>query len=46
MLKSVRDSSLFFNSDFESGNLAEVERVSEHEYNLVLSYDTNTTNYS
>lgn len=46
MLKSVRETSLFFNSNFESGNLQEVERVSEHEYNLVLTYDTNTTIYT
>lgn len=46
MLKSIRDTSLFFNSNFESGNLKEVERVSEHEYNLLLNYDTNTTIYT
>jgi hypothetical protein len=46
MLKQVRETSLFFNGSFESGNLHEVERVSEGEYNLVLSYDTSTTMYT
>ena len=46
MIKNVRDSTIFFNSKFESGNLAEVERVSDKEYNLTLSPDFNTPIYT
>jgi hypothetical protein len=44
--RGVRESSLFFNSRFESGNLREVERVNEFEYNLYLNFDFNTLNYT
>ena len=40
------DSTLFFNSWFESGNLCEVERISDLEYNLYLNFDFNSLNYS
>lgn len=42
----MKETSLFFNARFESGNLREVERVSEFEYNLYLSFDFNTLNYT
>ena len=42
----IRDSTLFFNSRFESGNLREVEKVHEFEYNLYLNFDFNTLNYT
>ncbi len=45
-IRSLRESSLFFNSRFESGNLREVEKVSEFEYNLYLNFDFNTLNYT
>lgn len=45
-IKHIRPSSVFFNSNFESGNLFEVERVSEFEYNLHLSPDFNTPIYT
>lgn len=44
--KQVLPKTLFFNSRFESGNLREVEKVSESEYNLFLSFDHNTLNYT
>ena len=37
---------MFFNSRFESGNLREVEKVNEFEYNLYLNFDFNTLNYT
>lgn len=46
ILKYVRSSHLFFNSRFESGNLREVEQVSDTEYNLYLNFDFNTVNYT
>eukprot|EP00347_Sterkiella_histriomuscorum_P001857 403370413 len=46
MYRIVKDTTLFFNSKFESGNLREVERVSELEYNLYLNFDFNTLNYT
>jgi hypothetical protein len=46
VIKSLRDSSIFFNSRFESGNLREVEKTSEFDYNLYLSFDFNTLNYT
>ena len=45
-MKQVKDTAIFFNGCFESGNLQEVERVNEFEYNLLLSYDTSTTMYT
>lgn len=46
VIKSVNRNSIFFNSRFESGNLREVEKVKEGEYNLYLNFDHNTLNYS
>lgn len=46
VISEVRDSTVFFNSKFESGNLREVEKVSEYEYNLYLAFDFNTLNYT
>jgi hypothetical protein len=46
MYRVVKDSTLFFNSKFESGNLREVEKISESEYNLYLNFDFNTLNYT
>ena len=37
---------IFFNSDFESGNLHRATRVSDYEYNLYLEYDKNSRNYT
>lgn len=45
-IKSARSPQLFFNSRFESGNLREVEQVTEVEYNLYLNFDFNTSNYT
>lgn len=46
MFRIVKDSTVFFNSKFESGNLREVERISDLEYNLYLNFDFNTLNYT
>jgi len=46
MFRNVKDNTVFFNSWFESGNLREVEKVSDLEYNLYLSFDFNTLNYT
>ena len=46
MYRIVKDSTIFFNSWFESGNLREVERVNDLEYNLYLNFDFNTQNYT
>lgn len=46
IIKQVKDTSIFFNSWFESGNLREVEKVSDTEYNLYLNFDFNTLNYT
>ena len=45
-IHDIDDKALFFNSQFESGNLREVERVREGEYNMYLNFDHNTLNYS
>ena len=45
-IKHVKDTTIFFNSWFESGNLREVEKLSETEYNLYLHFDFNTLNYT
>ena len=37
------DTTLIFESRFESGNLRRAIRVGENEYNLILKYDHNTT---
>lgn len=46
LMRYIRESTIFFNSRFESGNLREVERLSEYEYNLFLNFDFNTLNYT
>lgn len=46
MYRVIKDSTIFFNSKFESGNLREVERISDLEYNLYLNFDFNTLNYT
>ncbi len=46
VLKTIKDSTIFFNSSFESGNLREVEKISDLEYNLFLNFDFNTLNYT
>lgn len=40
------DSTLIFESRFESGNLRRAVKIGEHEYNLILKYDHNTTTYT
>ena len=45
-IREVTDKTLFFNAQFESGNLREVERIKDGEYNLFLNFDHNTLNYS
>lgn len=42
----IKESTLFFNSRFESGNLYEVEKVSEYEYNCFVSFDFNSSVHS
>jgi hypothetical protein len=37
---------IFFNSEFESGNLHRATRISEFEYNIQLEYDKNSRNYT
>jgi len=46
ILSEIKENSIFFNSQFESGNLKEVEKVNDLEYNLYLNYDFNTDNYT
>ena len=40
------DSTLIFESRFESGNLRRAVKIGENEYNLILKYDHNTTAYT
>lgn len=42
-LKSPNDSTLIFESRFESGNLAKVAHISEFEYELELKQDHGAT---
>lgn len=44
--ENEEDNTLIFESRFESGNLRRAVKVGEHEYNLILKYDHNTTNYT
>jgi hypothetical protein len=46
LVRSLKDSTIFFNSKFESGNLREVEKLNDLEYNLYLNFDFNTLNYT
>ena len=41
-LKDPEDKTLLFESRFESGNLYLAQKVSEQEYNLLMSNDVNT----
>ena len=41
-LKDPEDKTLLFESRFESGNLYLAQKVSENEYNLLMSNDINT----
>ena len=43
---NIKESTIFFNSRFESGNLREVEKISEYEYNLYVNFDFNSTVHS
>ncbi len=45
-LKDENDTTLLFESRFESGNLLAASKISENEYQLLLSCDTNTVGYS
>jgi len=40
------DSTLIFESRFESGNLRRAVQVAENEYDLILKYDYGTTVYT
>lgn len=44
--ESPEDTTLVFESRFESGNLARATRVTEWEYDLELSFDTNTNGHT
>lgn len=44
--ESEDDTTLIFESRFESGNLRRAQKVSENEYNLYLRNDYNTTSYT
>lgn len=37
---------IYFNSEFESGNLYQAIRVSDFEYNLFLEFDKNSRNHT
>lgn len=43
---NIKDTTIFFNSRFESGNLREVEKLTEFEYNLYVNFDFNSTTHS
>jgi hypothetical protein len=43
---NIKETTIFFNSRFESGNLREVEKLNEFEYNCYVNFDFNTTTYS
>mmetsp|Transcript_36309 Transcript_36309/g.55762 ORF Transcript_36309/g.55762 Transcript_36309/m.55762 type:complete len:91 (+) Transcript_36309:328-600(+) len=43
---NIKDTTIFFNSRFESGNLREVEKLNEFEYNLFVNFDFNSTTHS
>ena len=44
--QNIKETTIFFNSRFESGNLREVEKVNEYEYNLFVNFDFNSTVHS
>ena len=37
--RNVKETTIFFNSRFDSGNLREVEKLNEFEYNLYVNFD-------
>ena len=43
---NIKDSTIFFNSRFESGNLREVEKINEYEYNAFVNFDFNSSTHS
>lgn len=43
---NIKESTIFFNSRFESGNLREVEKVNEFEYNCYVNFDFNSSTHS
>jgi len=43
---NIKETTIFFNSRFESGNLHEVEKISEFEYNLYVNFDFNSSTHS
>lgn len=45
-LESKTDTTLQFESRFESGNLRRAVQVGDFEYDLILKYDYGTTNYT
>ncbi|XP_071955490.1 cytosolic carboxypeptidase 2-like isoform X2 [Antedon mediterranea] len=45
-LKSEEDTTLLFESRFESGNLMKATKVGEYEYNLLLRYDMYTNKHT
>ena len=43
---NIKETTIFFNSRFESGNLREVEKLNEYEYNCYVNFDFNSTTHS
>ena len=43
---NIKETTIFFNSRFESGNLREVEKLNEFEYNLYVNFDYNSSTHS
>lgn len=43
---NIKDTTIFFNSRFESGNLREVEKLNEFEYNCFVNFDYNSSTHS
>ena len=43
---NIKETTIFFNSRFESGNLNEVEKLNEFEYNLFVNFDFNSSTHS
>lgn len=43
---NIKETTIFFNSRFESGNLREVEKLNEFEYNCFVNFDYNSSNHS
>ena len=44
--ENEEDTTLIFESRFESGNLRRAVKIGDNEYNLILKYDHNTTAYT